>query len=378
MKPLEIIANGQTVATLRLGTTMGRLHFSKIHSDARYLNSDQFRLSLNGDEWFISPVAGTVNPTLVYNRPLERSQPVHSGMALTVQGAVGLHLEFRLLESAVPSRPKKTEARIGSDISPYKGLPQPPFKKDARHFCGKCGEGYAVPNPSRGYCFCANCQALAFFLVEAVSQQYRYPWQFLDSTEWPGAGISKTVRGTKERAAEIWMDVARTLSYSKDEGRFNGRADVWQTAAESLVFRVGDCEDHSILLADWLAAEGYRVRVAVGETKSNDSPWQGHSWVVMLLNGVEYLIEATMKVRDGALPYPNPNLSDKNWRPYYKLETATSVASDYRPFFSFDHQHIWTRQGFRAESGGTIRVPELLSSYWAESDWIEGIWLRER
>lgn len=90
MPPLEITANGQKVATLRLEATIGRAHLARVHTDAKFLNHEQFRLRPEADGWCICPVNGVVNPTLVNGRPLTRAQPVLDGTTVTVRGATGL------------------------------------------------------------------------------------------------------------------------------------------------------------------------------------------------------------------------------------------------------------------------------------------------
>lgn len=211
---------------------------------------------------------------------------------------------------------------------------------------------------------------MLFYLAETVSQQSLYPWQFLRPMEWPRTRSAATARGTKERVEEIWMDVAKTIQQGDDGQRFNGRPDVWQTAAETWSFRAGDCEDHSILLASWLIAEGYDVRLAAGEMQKDPEEWGGHCWVALRLSNVEYLIESTLKCT-GAF------LTEEMWRSNYRIETASASASRYRPFIVFNSQHIWKRRGYERNSSGELITPMPPSSYWSESEWIEGAWLRQ-
>jgi hypothetical protein len=106
MPSLEIFANGQKVSTLRLETTIGRPHLSRVHADARFFGSEQFRLKPAAEGWVISPVPGTVNATLVNDAPLVGPRPVSSGMMVKVRGADGLVLELRMPgEAATAPRP---------------------------------------------------------------------------------------------------------------------------------------------------------------------------------------------------------------------------------------------------------------------------------
>lgn len=105
-QPLELYANGQKVSTLRLEATIGRAHVSRVHADARFFGSEQFRLKPAGDGWVILPVSGTVNATVVNDTPLVGPQVVRNGMTVKVRGASGLVLELRLpiVAAGVPSR----------------------------------------------------------------------------------------------------------------------------------------------------------------------------------------------------------------------------------------------------------------------------------
>jgi predicted transglutaminase-like cysteine proteinase len=363
MSQIEIYANGHKVSTLRLETAIGWPHLSGGHVDARFYGNEQFRLKPVGE------MLGT---------QLLGPQPVSNGMTVKVRGASGLTLELRL-ETQVSAASSKPPQALLTAVEPhYKGLPQPPFDAGAEYYCGRCSAATCAPPGRSGWGFCPSCQALYFFLEESVSQKLQYPWQFLSRTEWPRARSSITARGSRERVEEIWMDVAKTVKYEKDDKRFNGRPDVWQTAAETLSFGVGDCEDHSILLADWLVSEGYEMRLAIGETRSNDEGWSGHVWVVLRSGGMEYLIEAAKKTTIQAFPGADPRRIEEMWRSFYRLETVDALTKNFRPFFVFDSQRIWTRRGYGVNQKGECAIPQPPSSYWAESEWIEGIWLRKR
>jgi hypothetical protein len=118
MPPLEIFANGQKVSTLRLETTIGRPHLSRVHADARFFGNEQFRLKPAPGGWVISPVPGTVNPTLVNNAPLLGPQPVSNGMTIKVRGSNGLVLEFRM-----PPEPATAPSPSPVPLAPTPALP---------------------------------------------------------------------------------------------------------------------------------------------------------------------------------------------------------------------------------------------------------------
>ena len=83
---------------------------------------------------------------------------------------------------------------------------------------------------------------------------------------------------------------------------YNNRKDVWQTSKESFVNLRGDCEDHAIVLADWLIGLGYDARVVVGEVQFKGQARGGHAWVVLFEDNKEYLLEATRKAKWNLLP----------------------------------------------------------------------------
>jgi hypothetical protein len=80
------------------------------------------------------------------------------------------------------------------------------------------------------------------------------------------------------------------LKYVPDKHQFHGRPEVWQTSKQAYYRLRGDCEDHAILLADWLMEMGHDARVAVGKFKQT-----GHAWVVLFFEEKVYIIEATEK-----------------------------------------------------------------------------------
>jgi len=95
MNSVELIVNGQKLTALRLESTIGRAHVSRCHTDSRFFSSEQFRLTPSGAGWIISPVVGSVNPTLVDGLPLTSPHPVIDGMTVTVRGATGLSIVLK-------------------------------------------------------------------------------------------------------------------------------------------------------------------------------------------------------------------------------------------------------------------------------------------
>lgn len=114
--------------------------------------------------------------------------------------------------------------------------------------------------------------------------------------------------------------IAARLRYQLDEKQFRGYKEMWQTSKEAYVRMRGDCEDHAILLADWLQSLGFDARVAVGRFKG-----EGHAWVVWFNRGEAFIIEAT----------------SKRQRRFYPLAT---MLPDYRASYMFDREGFWQKK----------------------------------
>ena len=114
------------------------------------------------------------------------------------------------------------------------------------------------------------------------------------------------------------------LKYQLDSKRYAGIPDVWQTSQEAFFNALGDCEDHALLLADWLIEMGYDARVVVGQHRN-----QGHAWVVVFGKSDVYLLEATSKRKL------------KNW----KNNPLARMVSDYYGVAMFNREHLWVYSG---------------------------------
>lgn len=121
----------------------------------------------------------------------------------------------------------------------------------------------------------------------------------------------------------IWVPL-KTLAMKKrymyDHEQYNGYKDVWQYSVEGYTNTIGDCEDHSIVLCDWLLSLGYETRVAVGTYDK-----QGHAWVVLYKDNKEFILEATQK-------------SNLGRNAHYPL---AALVPQYKPVFMFDQLHIY-------------------------------------
>ncbi|MCC4798358.1 transglutaminase domain-containing protein [Enterovibrio norvegicus] len=118
------------------------------------------------------------------------------------------------------------------------------------------------------------------------------------------------------------LTIARKKKYQYDHEQYKGNMEVWQSSKQSYFYPSGDCEDHAILLADWLIELGYDARVVIGDYDGG-----GHAWVVMFYKGKEYVLEATQKSGFGR-QYP-----------------LASTLPKYHPTAMFNREHYWVNQG---------------------------------
>lgn len=145
----------------------------------------------------------------------------------------------------------------------------------------------------------------------------------------------------------IWLPLLvlanrKGYAFDHDLYRLGSDGDIWQTSREAFSLPRGDCEDHAILLADWLIGLGENARVAVGTMSGG-----GHAWVVLFRGGREYVLEATQKRGVAGL---------KNW-------PLARTKPEYQPRFQFDREHFWVN----TRNTATVRYNdarwELRSTY---------------
>lgn len=101
-------------------------------------------------------------------------------------------------------------------------------------------------------------------------------------------------------------------------------AEIWQNSRQGFLYSRGDCEDHSIILADWLIELGYDARVVLGKYRNG-----GHAWVVLFYDGKEYILESTTKRRPSSIR---------------DFELA-ALAPEYRPMYQFNRSEFWVNTG---------------------------------
>ncbi|AWB66528.1 hypothetical protein C2869_08845 [Saccharobesus litoralis] len=118
--------------------------------------------------------------------------------------------------------------------------------------------------------------------------------------------------------------LAQRKSYQLDEKQYGGLKEIWQTSRQAYELSRGDCEDHALILADWLITMGEDARVVIG-----DHDGEGHAWVVLFKDNKQYLLEATRKrglSRNKAYP-------------------LTSQFPLYHPNYMFNRDYFWENTG---------------------------------
>lgn len=126
---------------------------------------------------------------------------------------------------------------------------------------------------------------------------------------------------------KIWVPLytlALRKTYQYDHLQYPGKDDIWQNSYEAYRFTRGDCEDHAVMLADWLIAMGEDARVVLGKFKN-----EGHAWVVLFKEGKQYVLEATDKFRRRTLDH---------------MQLAI-FQTGYRPEFMFNREAFWENTG---------------------------------
>jgi len=134
---------------------------------------------------------------------------------------------------------------------------------------------------------------------------------------------------TPYQVSSVWLplEYLRTrLKYQLDEKGYKGRLEVWQTSKESFIKLRGDCEDHAIVLADWLIGLGYDARIVIGEVKFPGQKRGGHAWVVLFKDSKEYILESTAKRKWNILP-------------------LASMLPYYYPRLMFNRKFLWYNKG---------------------------------
>lgn len=176
---------------------------------------------------------------------------------------------------------------------------------------------------------------------QAVGKRSEHESSYISIWNWQGLeSVTATARGLDKlhhfansylvgfqpfETKDLWVPLytlAIRKEYQYDHLQYAGLADIWQTSRQAYYQKRGDCEDHAILLADWLINLGVDARVALGTHKG-----EGHAWVVAVVNNTEYLLEATSKRRHS------------NWQ----AMPLAALAEGYEVEFQFNRDYFWAK-----------------------------------
>jgi predicted transglutaminase-like cysteine proteinase len=140
---------------------------------------------------------------------------------------------------------------------------------------------------------------------------------------------------------QLWIPhytISMRLKYQRDAEQFWGLGEVWQNSKQSFFNTRGDCEDHALVLADWLIELGLDARVVLGRYKNG-----GHAWVVLLKDSEVFLLEATSKQKR------------KSWRHY----PLAKFMHDYNPKCMFNRNYFWLNTG-------SMYTTDYVSGHWVK------------
>jgi predicted transglutaminase-like cysteine proteinase len=129
------------------------------------------------------------------------------------------------------------------------------------------------------------------------------------------------------KAEQLWIPhytITMRLKYQLDAEQYGGLREVWQNSREAFFNTRGDCEDHALVLADWLIEMGTDARVVLGTYKN-----EGHAWVVVFKGSEVFLLESTSKQKR------------KKWRHY----PLAQLEPNYHPKSMFNRNYFWVNTG---------------------------------
>ena len=186
---------------------------------------------------------------------------------------------------------------------------------------------------------CPNCEQHYDILAVNTKSRFQRANEYFSHLSPPAAFPDDM--SPFEQMKTIWKSVLDHCEYRNDyDVDAVGLAkDSWQTSAETLQRRSGDCEDSSILLADWLISRGIEARVVIGETDA----LQGHAWCIARVDDEVYLLETTVK-RDETEDEP---------------PLAVDLTDRYRPEYLFDRDRLYFFTGERLQDPGDSWDPIL-------------------
>jgi predicted transglutaminase-like cysteine proteinase len=192
--------------------------------------------------------------------------------------------------------------------------------------CASCGKTHSGVVQRQGLALplqCSHCNEIYDVYAMKLDGSYCRVTELL-------AGYERTANFPAEmtkydKMIAVWRTVVTGFAYDTDIKISSGPQDSWQTALETSKIGSGDCEDTSILLADWLISLGINARVAVGSHISGG----GHAWCVAEIDGNEYLLETTSGEHTD----------------FRKPPSTSRYSHEYMPMAMFDRERLFFREG---------------------------------
>jgi hypothetical protein len=188
-------------------------------------------------------------------------------------------------------------------------------------FCGNKSNNDPVRESGLTLNLCDKCREPTFFVATDNSGGYRYAHEFLTGYA-PAAKFPKDM-SRKEIIYRVWRTVWEMTTYSWDHKEAVVSRDSWQTARETMDRGTGDCEDSSILLADWLISLGFNARVALGYVWTGHG-MGGHAWVVVREEDADYILESTADPGEWpmVLPKTTGDTASQHYWPYLQMDRS--------------------------------------------------------
>jgi len=228
---------------------------------------------------------------------------------------------------------------------PDLALPLNPSARDQSTYfshCRICKHGHGVnfgkAKSSTLIVSCPNCEKAYDLIAADTHGMWRRANTYFTGMDSP------VVRGwmtDMQRVMAVWQDVVTKCRYQLDAERILG-GDSWEKPEDTYNSGIGDCEDTSLLLADMLMSQGFQAKVALGRHNG-----EGHAWVVVQVEGEDYLLETTWN-----------DVGDLDQPPLLE-----EVGIDYEPQYLIDRDSIY----FRRHYGWT-------GDYWTDRNWTQVIY----
>ena len=192
--------------------------------------------------------------------------------------------------------------------------------------CPVCNHTHAVELDMRSRTLiltCPDCDNPYDVLAADTEGNFQRATDFLESFSLPRSPARQT-GDPYDRMCEIWVRVLGHCEYEYDSKKTD-RGEAWKSPSQTWNDGAGDCEDTAILLTDALLSAGIEARVAIGW----NSHIGQHAWCVARIGERQYVLESTLKLRDGFVPEPIP---------------VPGGSGEYRPEQLFDRAHLYFRE----------------------------------